>query len=84
MWCLGEESPGDRVTDGSWDWGCQWMEITSPGGSPPFPDLPLGLPHWSNPMEPAGPRSLVGVVDTGQPLEQKAGQRRVENGAGAK
>lgn len=27
---------------------------------------------------------MVGVVNTGQLLEQKAGQRRVENGAGAK
>lgn len=51
MWCLGEERPGDRVIDGSWDWGCQWMEITSPGGPSlprsPARASPLVKPHGS-------------------------------------
>lgn len=74
------ESPGDRVIDVSWD--CQWTEADSPGKSLPSPGLLLGLPVGHIPWKLSPEAHLMWSTHI-SPTGQKAGQRRVENGAGA-
>lgn len=75
------ESPGDRVIDVSWDH--QWMEADSPGKSLSSPGLLPGLPVGHTPWKLSSEAHLMWSIHV-SPLGQKAGQRRVENGAGAK